>query len=164
MFDTDFRFQKTVSVESLSNSISFSYLQLKWMNSAILPSQSPDLLPWFTNFFCLWFYCHNSWDVHAVEPCLLPTHLLEYSPYLFSQDIWALVLHNSNTSLPFAQTKVEWAINKPQQHVHFNIDENKSTSRSSFSKQERRSGDWLGMIALFIHASCKYERTDTIGQ
>ena len=49
-----------------------SYLQLAWMNSAILSSQLPYLLSCLTKCFRLCFYRHHSCIVRAVEPCLFP--------------------------------------------------------------------------------------------
>ena len=84
-----------------------SYLNLAWMNSEILPRKSPEIISCLINCSQPCFYCRRSWNVSVVEPCLLPTHILGFSPYLCSREIYAPVFHNSNVSLPFAQTKLE---------------------------------------------------------
>ena len=85
-----------------------SYWLLVQTNSAIMSSQSPDLLSCLINCFRSGFYHYHYWNVRAVEPCLSPTHIFKSCPLFFSLKICALIFRNSNTSFAFAQTIMVW--------------------------------------------------------
>ena len=108
MFNTYFGLQKTVSVESLSNRIS-SFIFAACMDEQCNPIQpitiSSFLLDKMLPLVLLsssFLYCTCCWAL------FISPNIFESSPYLCSQDICALVFHNSNTSLPFGQKKIDW--------------------------------------------------------
>ena len=107
MFDTYFGWQKTMSAEYLSNGISF-FVFVASMNKHCYHAQpKPDLLSCLTNYFRSQLYCHYSWNLHAVEPCLWPIIFLNIT---FISAVRIFVTRFSTTvTPPFHLRKRNWS-------------------------------------------------------